>query len=111
MMMMEDSGGGRVAVICDSPHVVAFDEVRVVDISEDEDFTADLVFDGVFVVSVDDFEGVELSGWAVDDFVDCAAAADSSSLSREEKFNGGVPESVGVKFEEEEDERHYFQSC
>ncbi|KAH7849417.1 hypothetical protein Vadar_017517 [Vaccinium darrowii] len=37
----------------------------------------------------DDFEGVELSGWAVDDFVDCAATADSSSLSREEKFSGG----------------------
>ncbi|KAH7843368.1 hypothetical protein Vadar_015794 [Vaccinium darrowii] len=53
--------------------------------NEDEDFTANLVSDGVFVVSVDDFEGVELSGWAVDDFVDCAAAADSvESFQRRE---------------------------
>ncbi|KAH7863832.1 hypothetical protein Vadar_022418 [Vaccinium darrowii] len=69
------------------PATTPIGEPRVVDISEDEDFTADLVFDGVFVVSVDDFEGVELSGWAMDDFVDCAAATDSSSLSREEKFS------------------------
>lgn len=61
-------------------HVVAFDNVRVVDVAEDEDFTADLVSDGVFVVSVDDFEGVELYGWAVDDFVDSAAAAAADSV-------------------------------
>lgn len=61
-------------------HVVAFDNVGVVHVAEDLDFAADLVSDGVVVGSVDDFEGVELSGWAVDDFVDSAAAAAADSV-------------------------------
>lgn len=61
-------------------HVVAFNDVRVVDVAEDLDLAADLVANGVFVVAVDDFESVEAAGWTVDDFVDGSAAAASDSV-------------------------------
>lgn len=54
-------------------HVVTLDDVWVVDVAEDLDFTADLTADGVFVVAVDDFEGEDFARWAVEDFVDGAA--------------------------------------
>ncbi|KAL2243132.1 UNVERIFIED_CONTAM: hypothetical protein Sindi_0431200 [Sesamum indicum] len=53
--------------------IVAFDDVRVVDIAKDLDFAAHLNADGVVVVAIDDFEGVEFAGGSVKDFVDGAA--------------------------------------
>lgn len=61
-------------------HIVAFDNVKIVDVAEDLDFAADLAAYGVFVVPVDNFEGVVFSGGSVDDFVDGATAAASDSV-------------------------------
>jgi hypothetical protein len=61
-------------------HVVAFNDVRVVNVTKDLDLTADRVPYGVFVVSVDDFQSVEAARWTVDDFVDGASAAASDSV-------------------------------
>ena len=61
-------------------HIVAFNDVRVVDVAEDLDLAADLVANGVFVIAVDDFESVYAAGWTVDDFVDGSAASSSDSV-------------------------------
>ena len=61
-------------------HVVAFNDVRVVDIAKDLDLTADRLAYRVFVVAVDDFQSVESARWPVDDFVDGASAAASDSV-------------------------------
>lgn len=66
------AGGGAVAV----GHVVAADDVGVVDFAEDLDFPADLEEDALLVVvPVDYLEGVEAAGGAVDDLIDRAAVA------------------------------------
>lgn len=61
-------------------HVVAFNHVGVVDVAEDLDLAADLEADGVIEVAVDDLEGVECAGGAVEDFVDGAAAAAADAV-------------------------------
>ena len=61
-------------------HIVAFNDVRVVDVAEDLDLAADLVANCVFVVAVYDFESVDAAGWAVDDFVDGSSASSSDSV-------------------------------
>lgn len=55
--------------------VVAFDDVRVVDVAEDLDFAAHLIAYGVFVVAVNHLESVEFTSGAVEDFVNSAAGA------------------------------------
>lgn len=65
--------------------VVTSDDVRVVDFAKNLNFTAHLIADGVFVVAVDHFEGVDFAGGAVENFVDgstspAADAADTLQL-------------------------------
>lgn len=54
---------------------MASDDVRVIDVAENLDFTAHLIADGVVVVAVDHFEGIDFSRGAVEDFVDGSAGA------------------------------------
>lgn len=54
-------------------HVVALDDVWVVDVAEDLDLPADLAADRVFVVAVDDLEGVDTTRGPVDHLVDGTA--------------------------------------
>lgn len=61
-------------------HVMALDDVSVVDVTHDLDLPTDLTADRVLVVTVDYFEGVQLARWAMDDFVDCAAGSASDSI-------------------------------
>lgn len=56
-------------------HVVALDNVGVVDATEDFDLAADLAADGFLVVAVYDFQRVQTTRRAVDDLVDGASGA------------------------------------
>ena len=56
-------------------HLVALDDVGVVDVAEDLDFAVDLAADGVLVVAVDHLEGVKSGRRAVEDLVDGATTA------------------------------------
>lgn len=59
---------------------MAFDDVRVVHITEDLDLPTDLTADVLFVVPVDDFESIRARRRAVDDFVNGASRAASYSV-------------------------------
>ena len=61
-------------------HIVAFDDVRVVHVTEDLNLPTDLTADGLFVVSIDDFEGIRARQRAADDFVNGASRAASYSV-------------------------------
>ena len=60
---------------CVIEHLVALDDVGVVDVAEDLDFAVDLAADGVLVVAVDHLEGVKSGRRAVEDLVDGATTA------------------------------------
>lgn len=60
-------------------HAVATNDKGIIGGSEDLDFAVDLAADGVLVVAVDDFHGVDLAGGAVANHVDRAAAADADA--------------------------------
>ena len=61
-------------------HIVAFDDVRVVHVTEDLNLPTDLTADGLFVVSIDDFQGIRARQRAADDFVNGASRAASYSV-------------------------------
>lgn len=78
-------------------HVVASDDVWIVDVAENLDLAVDLEADGVFGVAVDDFQGVGFAGVAVEDFVDGAAASgpDSADSLQLGEVDGGVAAAGG----------------
>ncbi|GFY88314.1 mitogen-activated protein kinase kinase 4 [Actinidia rufa] len=56
-------------------HLVALDDVGVVNVAEDLDFVVDLAANGVLVVAVYHLEGVESGRRAVENLVDDATTA------------------------------------
>ena len=60
-------------------HFVAFDDVRMVHVTEDLDLPTDLTANRLFVVSIYDFEGIRARRSAVDNFVNGASRAASYS--------------------------------
>ncbi|GFY91788.1 MAP kinase kinase 5 [Actinidia rufa] len=61
-------------------HLVALDDVGVVDVAEDLNFAVDLSAYGVLVVAVYHLEGVESDRQAVEDLVDGATTAAPDSV-------------------------------
>ncbi|GFY95874.1 MAP kinase kinase 5 [Actinidia rufa] len=62
-------------------HLVALDDVGVVDVVDDLDFAVDLAADGVLVVAIYHLEGVESGHRAVEDLVDGATTATPDSVN------------------------------
>lgn len=61
-------------------HVVTLDDVEVIDVTKNLDFSTDLTTNFVFMVSVDNFESEVAAGGAMEDFVNGSTAAASDSI-------------------------------
>lgn len=61
-------------------HVMTLDDVKVIDTTQDLNFTTDLTAYIIVVVSIDDFECKESGGGTMEHLVDCTTAAAADSI-------------------------------